>query len=29
MSIENLKAALPEFAKDLKLNLGTITRTTS
>jgi alkyl hydroperoxide reductase subunit D len=26
MSIENLKAALPEYAKDLKLNLGTIAR---
>jgi len=26
MSVENLKAALPEFAKDLKLNLGSITR---
>lgn len=28
MSIENLKAALPEYAKDLKLNLGSITRST-
>jgi lipoyl-dependent peroxiredoxin subunit D len=28
MSVENLKDALPEFAKDLKLNLGSITRTT-
>ncbi|BBX58776.1 Alkyl hydroperoxide reductase AhpD [Mycobacterium shottsii] len=28
MSIENLKAALPEYAKDLKLNLGSISRTT-
>src|ERR1700722_18032696 len=28
MSVENLKAALPEYAKDLKLNLGSITRTT-
>ncbi|MDC8995286.1 alkyl hydroperoxide reductase [Mycobacterium marinum] len=28
MSIENLKAALPEYAKDLKLNLGSIIRTT-
>jgi alkyl hydroperoxide reductase subunit D len=27
MSVENLKAALPEYAKDLKLNLGSITRT--
>jgi alkyl hydroperoxide reductase subunit D len=27
MSIENLKDALPEYAKDLKLNLGSITRT--
>jgi alkyl hydroperoxide reductase subunit D len=26
MSVENLKAALPEYAKDLKLNLGSITR---
>ncbi len=25
MSVENLKAALPEYAKDLKLNLGSIT----
>jgi alkyl hydroperoxide reductase subunit D len=28
MSIENLKSAVPEYAKDLKLNLGSITRTT-
>jgi lipoyl-dependent peroxiredoxin subunit D len=28
MSVENLKAALPEYAKDLKLNLGSITRLT-
>ncbi|BDB42530.1 MULTISPECIES: alkyl hydroperoxide reductase [Mycobacterium] len=28
MSIENLKAALPEYAKDLKLNLGSIARST-
>jgi lipoyl-dependent peroxiredoxin subunit D len=28
MSIENLKSALPEYAKDLKLNLGSITRST-
>lgn len=28
MSIENLKNALPEFAKDLKLNLGSISRST-
>ncbi|BBX96525.1 alkyl hydroperoxide reductase [Mycobacterium lacus] len=26
MSVENLKATLPEYAKDLKLNLGSITR---
>jgi lipoyl-dependent peroxiredoxin subunit D len=26
MSVENLKDALPEYAKDLKLNLGSITR---
>ncbi|HXA90593.1 MAG TPA: carboxymuconolactone decarboxylase family protein [Mycobacterium sp.] len=26
MSVENLKAALPEYAKDLKLNLSSITR---
>ena len=26
MSVENLKAALPEYAKALKLNLGSITR---
>ncbi|MGH3970360.1 MAG: alkyl hydroperoxide reductase [Mycobacterium sp.] len=29
MSIDNLKDALPEYAKDLKLNLGSITRTTA
>ncbi|CAM3016686.1 alkyl hydroperoxide reductase [Mycobacterium intermedium] len=29
MSVENLKTALPEYAKDLKLNLGSITRTTA
>jgi alkyl hydroperoxide reductase subunit D len=29
MSIENLKTAIPEYAKDLKLNLGSITRTTA
>ena len=29
MSVENLKSALPEYAKDLKLNLGSITRTTA
>ncbi|WP_297008520.1 carboxymuconolactone decarboxylase family protein [uncultured Corynebacterium sp.] len=28
MSIENLKGGLPEFAKDLKLNLGTLARST-
>ena len=28
MSVENLKDAPPEYAKDLKLNLGSITRTT-
>ena len=28
MSVENLKDALPEYAKDLKLNLGSITRST-
>ncbi|ORM23965.1 alkyl hydroperoxide reductase [Williamsia sp. 1135] len=28
MSIDNLKEALPEYAKDLKLNLGSISRTT-
>jgi alkyl hydroperoxide reductase subunit D len=28
VSVENLKAALPEYAKDLKLNLGSISRTT-
>jgi lipoyl-dependent peroxiredoxin subunit D len=29
MSVENLKSVLPEYAKDLKLNLGSITRTTA
>lgn len=29
MSVDNLKAALPEYAKDLKLNLGSITRSTA
>lgn len=29
MSIEKLKDTLPAYAKDLKLNLGTITRTTA
>src|SRR6201998_4748001 len=28
MPVENLKDALPEYAKDLKLNLGSITRST-
>ena len=28
MSVDNLKSALPEYAKDLKLNLGSITRST-
>ncbi|MGK2901426.1 MAG: alkyl hydroperoxide reductase AhpD [Mycobacterium sp.] len=28
MSIDGIKDALPEYAKDLKLNLGTIVRTT-
>ncbi|TQK31456.1 alkyl hydroperoxide reductase AhpD [Arthrobacter sp. SLBN-53] len=28
MSLENIKEALPEYAKDLKLNLGSIARTT-
>jgi alkyl hydroperoxide reductase subunit D len=28
MSVDNLKDALPEYAKDLKLNLGSITRST-
>ena len=28
MSVENLKSALPDYAKDLKLNLGSISRTT-
>lgn len=29
MSIENLKSAIPEYAKDLRLNLGSIARTTA
>lgn len=29
MSIDNLKEALPDYAKDLKLNLGSLTRTTA
>lgn len=29
MGVENLKAALPEYAKDLKLNLGSIIRSTA
>lgn len=29
MSIDNLKSGLPEYAKDLKLNLGAITRSTA
>src|ERR1700724_2222251 len=28
MSVDNLKDALPDYAKDLKLNLGSITRST-
>ncbi|HCT13320.1 MAG TPA: alkyl hydroperoxide reductase, partial [Corynebacterium nuruki] len=28
MSIDNLKGGLPEFAKDLKLNLGSLARST-
>ena len=28
MSIDNLRSGLPEYAKDLKLNLGTLTRST-
>lgn len=28
MSIENLRSALPEYAKDQKLNLGSLTRST-
>ena len=28
MSIDNLKSALPAYAKDQKLNLGTLSRTT-
>ncbi|AZA09114.1 carboxymuconolactone decarboxylase family protein [Corynebacterium pseudopelargi] len=28
MSLDNLKSGLPEFAKDLKLNLGTLSRST-
>ncbi|GAA2673435.1 MULTISPECIES: carboxymuconolactone decarboxylase family protein [Nonomuraea] len=29
MSIDNLKAALPDYAKDTKLNLGSVTTTSS
>ncbi|OBJ69934.1 alkyl hydroperoxide reductase [Mycobacterium sp. 1274756.6] len=29
MSVENLRNALPEYAKDLKLSLGSLTRTTA
>src|ERR1700742_5058480 len=29
MSVDNLKEALPEYAKDLKLNLGSIVRSTT
>ncbi|MFT3715029.1 MAG: carboxymuconolactone decarboxylase family protein [Gordonia sp. (in: high G+C Gram-positive bacteria)] len=29
MSIDNLKDALPDYAKDLKLNLGSLSRTTA
>ncbi len=29
MSIENLRSAIPDYAKDLRLNLGSITRTTA
>ena len=29
MSIENLRAVVPDYAKDLRLNLGSITRTTA
>ncbi|WJZ02879.1 carboxymuconolactone decarboxylase family protein [Corynebacterium freiburgense] len=28
MSLDNLKSSLPEYAKDLKLNLGTLSRST-
>ena len=28
MSIDNLKSSLPEYAKDQKLNLGSLTRST-
>ena len=28
MSVDNLKDALPDYAKDLKLNLGSISRST-
>ncbi|MDO4686184.1 MAG: carboxymuconolactone decarboxylase family protein [Corynebacterium sp.] len=28
MSLDNLKSSLPEYAKDLKLNLGTLARST-
>ncbi|PRQ10513.1 alkyl hydroperoxide reductase [Corynebacterium sp. 13CS0277] len=28
MSLDNLKGSLPEYAKDLKLNLGTLSRST-
>jgi alkyl hydroperoxide reductase subunit D len=28
VTIENLKSGLPEFAKDLKLNLGSLARST-
>lgn len=28
MSIDNLRSALPEYAKDIKLNLGSLTRST-
>ncbi|AWT26055.1 MULTISPECIES: carboxymuconolactone decarboxylase family protein [Corynebacterium] len=28
MSVDNLKSGLPEYAKDLKLNLGTLVRST-
>ena len=28
MGVDNLKEALPEYAKDLKLNLGTVARGT-
>ena len=29
MAIDNIKAALPEYAKDTKLNLGSVTTTSS